>query len=193
MVWLLLGKAQQPFSPLIQLAEDPMDTRSEPTNQTAMEGLRRGSAGFTLIELMVVIVIFVALMAVATPATMAYLRQAGVRQAADQLAMNMQRAKLLAVSRNVDCAIRVDTGTNQYTIELPDRTVETIRLARFRGGVVFTTVGGQPTAAAITFNSRGLCDPGGAVFLTNSEASAIHRVRASMAGGISQEFVSAGN
>lgn len=149
-----------------------------------------GSGGFTLIELMVVITLIAILLAVATPATVSYLRQKGVREAADQLGMDLQRAKMLAVSRNTNCFIDVDTANNRYSIELPDRTVETIELARFRGGVTFTAVGGVATSNSITFNSRGLSNPSGTIFLTNADGTATFRLRTSAAGGISQETVS---
>jgi len=152
-----------------------------------------GNGGFTLTELMVVITLIAILLAVATPAMVSYLRQKGVREAADQLGMDLQRAKMLAVSRSTDCTIQIDTGANQYRIVSPDGTVETIELAQFRGGVTFATVGGVASSPTITFNSRGLCNPSGTVFLTSAASAITFRLRTSAAGGISQEVINAGS
>ncbi|MCJ8499309.1 GspH/FimT family pseudopilin [Desulfatitalea alkaliphila] len=148
-------------------------------------------SGFTVVELLVVISLIAILLSVATPSTMAYLRQRGVREAADQLAMDLQRAKMAAVSRNADSSIVVDTAGNSYRTQLPGRADETTALSRFRGGVAFANIDGQVNTPRITFNSRGITNPGanGSIFLTNDGGAVTIRLTVSAAGGISQSIV----
>jgi prepilin-type N-terminal cleavage/methylation domain-containing protein len=138
--------------------------------------------GFTLIELMLVIGLIAILMAVASPAIMASVRQSGVRHAADQLAMDMQRAKLLAIKQNASCAITFDLAANQYTISLNNQVVN---LATYHGGVHFTAADSD---ASITFTPQGLSSSPGAVVLTNQNKDRTYRVRTTSAGGISTKL-----
>jgi Tfp pilus assembly protein FimT len=133
-------------------------------------------------EMMIVVGIIAIVAAIATPSTMAWLRRQGVRNAADKLAEDFQRAKLLAIQRSDNCSLTIDTGNNQYTISLIN---ETIDLAGFRGEVTFTDTP-LATDTLITFSPQGVCNPAGAVLLTNAEGSATYRVRATAAGGISR-------
>jgi type II secretion system protein H len=140
----------------------------------------RAQGGFTLLELMIVIAIISILIAVATPATLNWMRQRGVRDAADQLAMDLQRAKLLAIQRGMNCIITINSpAANQYTISLNNEVVD---LRRYPGGVVFTDA---PTVSdpLVTFTPQGICQNFGSFFLTNQNRR--FRVMATAAGGIS--------
>ena len=141
--------------------------------------------GFTILELMVVVTIMATLFAIATPATVEQLRERGVHNAADQLAMDLQRAKLLAIERNADCSMTINSpDANQYTISIAN---EVIDLAGYMGTVVFTN-SPDPSDTAVTFNSEGICQATRVFFLTNQKRR--FRVRVTVAGGISvHEFV----
>ena len=138
------------------------------------------TSGFTLIELMIVVAIAVVLLAVATPLTISYMRQRGVRDAADQLAMDLQRAKLLAIQRNANCSITMNVpAINQYTIGI---TNEVVDLGSYPGNVVFSNAP-DASAPVFTFTPQGVCQNSGAVYLTDQRLR--FRVRTSVAGGIS--------
>jgi len=140
-------------------------------------------SGFTLIELMIVIALIAILVAVSTPGTIAWLNARGAREAADQLAMDLQRAKLLAIQRNANCIITINVPTNQYTISI---TNEVIDLRRYRGVVTFTDV----SAPQITFTPQGIRPDAGDVFLTNQiNPTQQYRLRVSAAGGISTQLI----
>nr|WP_281432153.1 GspH/FimT family pseudopilin [Desulfatitalea alkaliphila] len=140
-----------------------------------------GKKGFTLVELMVTIAIIAILLGVATPAMVSYMQQKGVRDAADQLAMDFQRAKMLAISRSAPCSIIFDTANNRYTISLTNQTID---LVNYRGGVTFAAP--FPDPPQVTFNPQGTCFPASQLFLTNAAGSRTLGVRTSIAGGITQ-------
>lgn len=140
------------------------------------------TAGFTLMEMMIVLVIIGIISAIATPSTLEWLRRQGVRNAADKLAEDFQRAKLLAIQRSAACSLTIDKANDQYTISIVNEKVD---LEGFRGAVSFTD---SPVAtdAQITFTPQGVCNPAGVVLVTNAEGSATYRIRATVAGGISR-------
>ncbi len=148
------------------------------------------NSGFSLIELVIVMVIAAVVMAIAAPTTIAWLRERGVRNAADQLAMDLQRAKLMAIKENANCTITTNTpAANQYTISLNNEVVD---LGRYPGSVAFTN-NPEATSAAITFTPQGLCTTiPAAVLLTNQNGVLTFRVRVSAAGGISEKLYNPG-
>lgn len=138
---------------------------------------KKASAGFTLIELIVVVAVAGVMLAVAIPMTMNQMRQRGIRDAAIQLSMDLQRAKLLAIQRDTNCSITFDAPVaNQYTISISGEVVD---LGKYPGGVAFTAA----SAPVITFTPQGLCQAFGSVFLTDQQRT--FRVRATVSGGIS--------
>jgi type II secretion system protein H len=162
-------------------AEDLMNKWTTASRNAKQTRLKSGSAGFTLMELMVVIAIIAIIVGIATPSMMGYMRQRGVREAADQLAMDMQRAKMLAIARNANCAIVIDAANNRYLNSLTNEIVE---MARFRGGVTFAAPLIDPPQ--VTFTPQGICSDPGDIFLTNADGVVPLRVRTTLAGGISR-------
>lgn len=150
--------------------------------------IRKGaSSGFTLLELMVVIFIAAVLLAVGTPLTINWMRDRGVRQAADQLSMDLQRAKLLAIQRGANCSITINTpGPNQYTISIINDVVD---LGNYHGTVVFTDAP-DVSAPVITFTPQGVCQNAGAFYLTDQKLR--YRVRVTIAGAVSVHLDSGG-
>jgi prepilin-type N-terminal cleavage/methylation domain-containing protein len=145
------------------------------------------TCGFTLMELMIVILIAAVLLAIAVPNTINWMRQRSARDAADQLSMDLQRAKLLAIQRNANCEIRINTpGPNQYTISVINEVVD---LGTYTGAVVFTDAP-DVSAPFITFTPQGVCQNFGAFYLTSQNRR--YRVRATAAGGISVHLSSGG-
>lgn len=148
---------------------------------------RNISSGFTFAELLVVICIMTIVLTVGTPLTYKYIIQRGVRDAADQLAIDLQRARLLAIQRNVNCSITINVpAVNQYTISV---TNEVIDLGRYSGAVVFSNAP-NVSSPVITFTPQGVCQAAGAIYLTNQNLR--YRVRATIAGGISVHLFAGG-
>lgn len=148
---------------------------------------REAIYGFTLLELMIGTFIIAVVLSITVPMTINYMQQKGVRDAADQLALDLQRAKLLAIQRNTNCTITINTPRpNQYTIGIINQVVD---LGDYAGSVVFSD---SPDASAllITFTPIGVCQDFGAIYLTNTDRR--YRIRASAAGGISVHLNSGG-
>jgi prepilin-type N-terminal cleavage/methylation domain-containing protein len=145
-----------------------------------------GTAGFTLIELMICLSVIAILGCAAVPSFKGYQHKSGLKSAAFQLALDLVEAKSLAIKNNRSCQVALDPNTNQYTISLDGRSVA---LSDYSGAVQFATdpSGRVPFSSSMTFTGRGLCNPGGQVFLTNAQKSAVYRILASVAGGISTQ------
>lgn len=84
-------------------------------------------AGFSLMELMVVIAIIGVLSAIAIPNAISWRNNAQVNSAARGLYSDLQNARSTAVKENRDCTVSFDTsGRGSYTVSMagkPDRTV----------------------------------------------------------------------
>ncbi len=76
----------------------------------------RDNTGFTLIELMVVIVVIATLTAIAVPNFLAYLPNARLKRAARELYSNMQLSKMGAIKQNTDWAIVFDKTDDKYQV-----------------------------------------------------------------------------
>lgn len=147
-------------------------------NQTPAPGNR--SAGMSLIELLIVMAITGALAAVAIPNLRGYLRTAGIRAAASQVAGELTTARARAVGKNLHFGtvfVVLSPTTYQYVIEddidrtngytgarIPVATALTDPAQRgllktLPEGVVFQTA--SPTVSGMRFSAFGLaCNPG---------------------------------
>ncbi|HSC96118.1 MAG TPA: GspH/FimT family pseudopilin [Burkholderiales bacterium] len=112
------------------------------------------SAGFTLIELMITIVILAILLYVALPNFAVWMQNTQIRTAGEAILNGMQLARAEAIRRNVNVELRMDVSSGW-----------TARLAG-TGEVVQSRIAGEGSAAAlvtitpagaktITFNSFG--------------------------------------
>jgi prepilin-type N-terminal cleavage/methylation domain-containing protein len=84
---------------------------------------RAGEAGFSLIELLVVVAMIVVLVAVALPNIGQYIRNYRVRGAVSQLASELQVARAKAISKNVNLGVVFAVvSSNQYQYAVEDDT-----------------------------------------------------------------------
>jgi type IV fimbrial biogenesis protein FimT len=163
--------------------------------------MREKESGFSLIELLVIMVIFAILAAIAIPAFSSWLPNYRLRQAARDVYSNLQRAKVNAIKSNSEWRIYFDTSVNpgRYFLcsgpgvngawENPpilggdDTVAMTFNLSTyddvdFGNGSAATGIDGWAFGAPISyatpvanFTSRGTVDLTGYVYLSNARGS----------------------
>jgi prepilin-type N-terminal cleavage/methylation domain-containing protein len=132
------------------------------------------NSGFTLIELMVVIVVTGIFIAIGVPNFMSWLPKYRLKSAVRDLYSNMQLAKMTAVKSNQNCTVTYSTDPDQYV--LSGALSKTVVLGDYGSGINFNGPGSETFAAAIiTFNSRGTSNSGYA-YLSNSGNTAYYKV-----------------
>jgi prepilin-type N-terminal cleavage/methylation domain-containing protein len=139
------------------------------------------NAGFTLVELMVVVAIIAVLIAVAIPGYIAYIPNYRLRGAAQELQGDIQMAKLQALKNGTIVSIRVNVATDFYEMFFDngvgantgngtrDGDEESIKSVTMLNGIDIT--GTTFANNAIRFNSRGLprAFAGGTVTMQNEK------------------------
>ena len=115
-------------------------------------GRSNGKGGFSTIDLLAVSALFLILMALAVPAARDSFRAYELTSAAEQLAAELNAARVLAISRGT--VYRVDlnvTGRAFRIIDVADANNPTRVEKRLGGGIRFSAVPNNP----IIFSSKG--------------------------------------
>ena len=82
--------------------------------------IKRGEGGITLIELVVVMAIVAIMGVYLAPAIGEWLDNFRIRQAARDIASNLQFAKMRAISRRLEYRVNFDVANNQYRLWVND-------------------------------------------------------------------------
>jgi prepilin-type N-terminal cleavage/methylation domain-containing protein len=147
--------------------------------------VRRGRAGFSLLEVMIVVLVIGVAAAISIPAVNQWLKTYRLGMAAQQVADALQATKMQAVAKTRKRELLFDVETNRLGLEgttlgdLPSgvsfgtgrATEPPDEGASTDAPVTFPPVEGDPTLRAATFTGKGIpdADPGEvfAVYLTN--------------------------
>ena len=153
----------------------------------------RKNSGFTLMELIVVIVVLFILAVISVPIFLSWLPEYRLRSAADDLYAHLQHAKMQAIRNNNNWAVQFVESSNSYTIysnyvnpATTGTAVRTINLSDHGSGVGYGN-GNAPQSATgaaapfnnvtynnnwVVFNRRGMVNTLGYVYLSNNAGSA---------------------
>jgi len=118
------------------------------------------SAGFSLIELMIAVAVFAALLAMGLPSFRQLLKNYQVRVAAESVANGVQRARAEAVSRNASVRFLLGTGTSwtvDYVTNPGPTPIDSRSSTEGSANVVLAAVAADlaTSATTITFNNLG--------------------------------------
>jgi len=172
------------------------------------------AAGFSMVELMVVIAVIAILGAVAVPAIINWLPDYRLKRAAKDLHSHLQQAKLQAVRSNGECAVFFNTANNTYQVvgggangiydgnpvpQNDDVILNFTDLSGYGSAIGFgtgnatqTVPGGAVPAtvsygiSGVRFNSRGQVRDLGYAYLANSDGAAHAVGTPTLAGAIWQ-------
>jgi type IV fimbrial biogenesis protein FimT len=154
-------------------------------NQT--HGRPRNDAGFTAIELIVVLTLMAIVTSLAAPAMGAYTNRHKTQRALDRLTGDIAMARMLAVRSGNRAVVHVNSA-NSYRIWVegtPADTVRRVSLANDYTGVALQA----PTAdGRLVFNSRGLLLTPGTGVLTAQLGTARDTIRITAAGRVYRAY-----
>ncbi len=148
----------------------------------------RSTAGFTMLELLTVLVVVAVLASLAAPSLRGYIEQSRVQGALDRLVGDVAYARMLAVQRGGGTVIRLE-GDGSYAIDTLSVTgatgsVRTVRLRDDFGGVTL-----DGTTSELSFDSRGLLlNQDGESFLRVSRGDLSASLFVSAAGRVYRDF-----
>ena len=180
------------FCALLRLTKNKLETGQ----------MLKTQKGFSLVELMVVVAIIAIIGAISAPSIVTGLPKYRVKSAARDLTSKIRHARSVAVKGHRDVTIIFDTANDRYSIDgnwFPqEKNGQARKLAeRYGSGVCFgfgnatDNVPGTGTgdvvsfsADHITFNSRGLSNKTGYVYITNNRGEAYACGIRNMAGSI---------
>lgn len=119
-----------------------------------MHAMKRNQAGFTLVELMIVVVILTISAALTVPDFMRWLVQSQLRQATSEIATHLTMARMAAMNRNrsVDVTVQTSGGAVHISAVSASSGSVVINDQTFPAGV--TSVVGSPVT--VSFSSMGL-------------------------------------
>jgi len=145
----------------------------------------KAKAGFTIVELMIVITIFGVLAAVGVPAYLQWLPDIRLKAAVRDLKSDMEISKLRAIRENADVVIWFDTNNDTYTAYLDNGAGTGTPGDHWQNGTEPTIINGEMPAGVdmyetlfsswanqTIFDGRGLPSGGwGYVHMVNSKSS----------------------
>jgi prepilin-type N-terminal cleavage/methylation domain-containing protein len=92
-----------------------------------------GKAGFSVVELMVVIALIGLLSAIALPSLLSSMSEKRLKNAARNLYADLQKARLLAVKRNTRITVTFNTTARTYSYPISSSETATVRLDDYGG------------------------------------------------------------
>jgi len=137
---------------------------------------RWDSRGFTFLDLLLVLSVIAVLVGIAVPGVQDSVQNYQLGAAADELAANFNRTRMLAVSQGAVYQVQFDTQGSSYRIVNISDSQHTTPVVKFLGNSLqFKSVPRSP----ITFSSRGVARGGQVVLATPADQTVVVAVGAS--------------
>jgi len=146
----------------------------------------KGNKGFTIVEMLIVIVIMAILAAVAVPNIISWRANAALSGDTRTLKADFELARSRAIKDNTSVTISFDTGNNSYSIRImgippfPAPLPDPILTRSLVGTSITTNLTGG--AITTTFDSRGRVNNTGDITLSNGSKKA--QVTVNMIGSV---------
>jgi prepilin-type N-terminal cleavage/methylation domain-containing protein len=121
----------------------------------------RRQAGFSLAELLAVLALMGIVLAIGIPLINEQVRIADIRSAADQMAVHLRAARMIAVSHHKDIVVTVSVDpTNTYSYETTNGSIRTVQMpgtakviSGSTGTITFHSDGSSGAASTVTIES----------------------------------------
>lgn len=129
-------------------------------------------AGFTLLEVVIVVAIIGILATVAVPSFMGWTPGYKLKSAVMDLTSSLQYARMRAIKEDRNCSVTFDKTAGTCDLACLGKTID---LSDYSTSVEFSSV----SPATFDFTPRGMTDAGGIceIFLADSQASQTYRIR----------------
>lgn len=117
----------------------------------------RGQAGFTLVELMIVIAMIGIMAAIGIPSFKDLMPRVKLRNNASQLSNEIASLRMQAIAKSMEFQMVFDTANNRYTLQksVPGGWAPPYATNTFYGSVLTGVAGFTPTASTLIIRSNG--------------------------------------
>jgi prepilin-type N-terminal cleavage/methylation domain-containing protein len=126
-----------------------------PPDMKTTHGRLRRDAGFSLIEIVVVLAMMGIVAALAQPSLDAYVNRSKTRRALDRMSGDIAMARILAV-RSGDRAVLEVSGPDSYRVWVESVPVDTIRVVSLADDYAGVQLQAPTADGRLVFNGRGL-------------------------------------
>lgn len=168
--------------------------RIQPRIRSRLCHMQGREAGFSLIELMVVIAITAILLTIALPAYSTWRERSAANTVVDTLVAHLKQARIKAISENRSVIVSFDTAVhgatpNRYTVD-----GQVIELSQYSPNLTLNratgncpvTIDGATTTYSITFQSSGTTS--NKTVAISGSPSGVYRIAVNMIGRVDHEL-----
>lgn len=139
--------------------------------------------GFTLVELLVVLILAALISSMVVPRFFSYARQLSARSAVSQVVADLALARTQAVREGRTVSLRVTgASTYQVTVDNGATILKTVKTVDVKGAQRAVSI--SPTTARVIFDSRGMLLPGSSAQLLVNRTGRVDTVSVSAVGRV---------
>lgn len=118
--------------------------------------------GYTVVEIMVILVIVGILCAIAAPSLLAMQGIAKLNSSADNIRTALEASQFQSIQRKTSCKVYIPNNSNQITNDC-------LSLVNLDSGITVTTTGITGSPAQVIYNKNGLTQSNGTIIVSSNE------------------------